>query len=81
MKEYYFDNQGVELLNNFCGALEGVREATEQLAQYVYTEHNKDRYGFLHKVAHCCDYYELADLICKCFGSLSEEDQDIYFLV
>ncbi len=81
MTEYYFENQGVELLNNLYRALEGTREATEQLAQYVAEVHERDRYGFLYKVAHCRDYYDLADVISKCFDGLSEEHQDMFFRV
>ncbi len=81
MTEYYFDSRGVELINGLYEALDEVREATEQLAQYVYEDHERDRYAFLHKVAHSRDYYNLADVICKCFDSLSESDQDLYFQV
>ena len=80
-REFFFDKQGSELLADFCEALEEMKDATERLAQYVYSEHERDRYGFLHKVAHCRDYYYCVDEISKCFDSLSEGQQNKYFMV
>ncbi len=81
MAEYYFEKQGAELLDAFCEALEEVSAATEQLAQYVAFYYDRDRYAFLEKVAHCCNYCYLVDSISKCFDNLSERQQGTYFQV
>ena len=81
MIEYRFENRGENLLEDFSEALEKLYAATQALAQYTYEEHNRDRYSLLEKVAHCCDYYYLAEPISKCFHNLSEREQDHYFCV
>ncbi len=81
MSEYIIDHQGAELMENLILALEEVYEATEHLAQYVAKEHSRDRYRFLDKLAHCSDYYTVADDVAKCFYGLSQNLQREYFRI
>ncbi len=81
MKEYTFDKQGRELLESFHDTFDELGAVTEQLAQYVAFYYDRDRYAFLDKVAHCCDYYTSTDEISKCFDNMSESLKDMYFRV
>ena len=81
MREYFIDDHGADLLSTLDELLVEVMETTEELAQYVAKKHDRDRYGFLDKIAHCSDYYYLEEAISKCFGSLSENQQKTYFRI
>ena len=79
MAEYFFDKQGSALLSDLCEAIEDLKAVTEQIAQYVAEQHDRDRYAFLDRVAHCCDYYTSTEDINRCFDYLSEGQRYKYF--
>ena len=81
MIEYIIDHEGAVLMADLWQALEEVYEATEQLAQYVAKEHRGDRFEFLNKLAHCSDYYTVANDVAICFYNLRQDLQKKYFII
>ena len=79
MEENFFDQQGINVLENFNEALDALREASLEVAEYTYNKFDRDRYRLLDHVAHCGDYYYLAEPLFLCFRGLSEREQETYF--
>ena len=78
-EDNFFDKQGRDVLENFDGALEALKEATLEVAKYAYSKLDRDKYRLLNDIAHCGDYYYLAEPLFLCFRGLSEREQEKYF--